>query len=253
MAKIFSSFDKSANPEIDLAKVEEFFLRRANKLVNGALSYKQAVIYQDNNALLAEARDLAEKELLLPKLRLGDTDRFLDIGCGTGRWAELVASNVGSYHGTDLIPGLIDEAAKRVSGAHIKFSSLPCTLISLATLDEATRFNKIICFGVLMYVNDIDVPNVMRNVVSVSDSECVFLLREPIGVNDRLTIKEHFSEDMDQFYNAIYRTEDELMSMCVNVLKPAGFRLIECEDVFANAAYNNRIETKQKYFLFERR
>ena len=252
MTKIFSFSDGNINPEIDQKKVKNFFVERANKLKNGNLSYKQAIIYQDKNECLAEARDVEEKKLLLPKLELDANDRFLDVGCGTGRWAEIVANKVGAYHGTDLIQDFVDEAAKRVSGAHIKFSSLPCTSISLNALEEKDTFNKIICFGILIYLNDVDIQKVIRNIVSVSGGECIFLLREPIGVNGRLTIKEHFSEDMDQFYNAIYRTEDELISMCQSVLKPAEFKLTECGDVFANPAYNNRIETKQKYFIFKR-
>jgi cyclopropane fatty-acyl-phospholipid synthase-like methyltransferase len=252
MTRIFSSPADGENPEIDLLKVEEFFLKRADKLKKGDLSYKQAIIYQDKDGGLAEARDIAEKQLLLPKLRLAEDDRLLDIGCGTGRWAEIVANRVGKYHGTDLVQDLVAEAAKRNTGANIKFSSLPCTAISLETLNESELFNKIICFGVLIYLNDSDIPKLMSNIVSVADSECLLLLREPVGVDSRLTIKEHFSEDMDQFYNAIYRTDNELISMCESVLTPAGFKLIEFEDVFKNAEYNNRVETKQKYFLFKR-
>ena len=92
----------------------------------------------------------------------------------------------------------------------------------------------------------------LRGVVDVTAKGGLFLLREPVGIERRLTIKEHFSDEMEQTYNAIYRTEDELMAKAKSVLYPAGFALIGSGDVYADVHLNNRAETRQRWFLFER-
>jgi len=252
MAKIFTQGNEEETPQIDPMSVKQFFEERAKKAKDGLLSYKQAIIYQDKSGDLAEQRDQTEKQLLLPKLELLQKDRFLDIGCGTGRWTELVADKVSYYHGTDLIEDLLLIAKERNKRDNVSFTCLPCMELSLSKLNENEKFHKIIMFGVLMYLNDIDLKKTLEAVIEVGASKCTFLLREPIGIQKRLTIKEHFSEDMEQTYNAIYRTEKELLNICNEILGNAGFELKESADVFDNAIYNNRVETKQKYFLFKR-
>lgn len=252
MARIFTKNNNDAVPEIDEQAVKEFFRQRAEKLCNGSVSYKQAIIYQDKNESLAESRDYAEKKLLLPKLHISKYDRLLDIGCGTGRWAEVLVDKVGYYQGTDMVQELLDEAMKRVSFAGAKFSNLSCTELSLDSLQADTPFNKIICLGVLIYLNDKDLYLTLQNLCNVADQKCLIMLREPVALFNRLTIKEHYSDDMDQFYNAIYRTEDELLAYCNTVFDSSGFELHESGDVYNNPEFNNRTETKQKYYIYRR-
>ncbi|AJI57213.1 mycolic acid cyclopropane synthetase family protein [Francisella philomiragia] len=252
MAKIFTNSGDGESPQIDKNSVKTFFTERAKKAKNGEITYKQAIIYQDKSGDLAEKRDRAEKQLLLPKLELTRHDRLLDIGCGTGRWTELVSDKINYYHGTDLIEELISIARERNQKNNVKFSCLPCTELSINKLNESKSFNKIIMFGVLIYLNDTDLKKTLEAIVELSSNKCILLLREPVGVEKRLTIKEHFSEDMDQTYNAVYRTERELLNVCNSTLGQAGFELQEAADVYLNSEYNNRAETKQKFFLFKR-
>jgi SAM-dependent methyltransferase len=83
----------------------EFFEERARRVEH--LGPLRAVIYQDKHPDLAERRDEAEKEKLLPILKLAPSLRLLDVGCGTGRWADTVVPLVAAYHGIDISPGLV--------------------------------------------------------------------------------------------------------------------------------------------------
>lgn len=251
MTKIFTKKLDPNKPEINQDNVLNFFKQRAEKI--GTISYKQAVIYQDKNPQLAEERDTAEKNLLLPKLELSPKDRFIDIGCGTGRWAEIVIDKVAHYHGTDLVEGFIEFAKINNQQNHANFTCIPCTEITLKALNESKKFNKIIMFGVLIYLNDQSLESALKSVLDVAAEQCTFLLREPIGISNRLTLKEHFSEDLNQTYNAIYRTAEEIMQKCQEILGTSGFEMIETGNVFNNKDLNNRAETMQKYFLFMRK
>jgi len=239
------------SPEIDRKAVLDFFEQRAAKV--GEIGATRAVIYQDKNLDLAERRDAAEKAFLYPKLDLRAQDRVLDAGCGTGRWAGLLLSSGAEYHGVDVSPGLIDVAKRHFDTTQgARFTVCSIDAISLDAIGASDPFSRIVSFGVYIYLNDDEVRQALRQLADVAAADCRILFREPVGLDMRLTLKEHFSDDMDQYYNAIYRTEPELMAMFDSTLLPAGFRMIESGDVYQDSALNNRADTRQRYFLFER-
>lgn len=237
--------------KINSAAVFDFFEQRAAKF--DQLGSLRTVIYQDKHPNLPERRDHAEKKLLFPKLQLGGEDFVLDVGCGIGRWAEMLIPNCARYHGTDISPGLI-EIAKRLHGHHpqARFSVCAADQLSLEHLGEAQLFTRLACFGVLIYLNDDEAERALQAMASCAAKHCIFVLREPVGINARLTILEHFSEDMDQTYNAIYRTELELMTMIDRTCLKSGFKIMESGDVYADAELNNRTDTRQRFYVLAR-
>lgn len=238
-------------PRIDPSHVSEFFAKRAEKAQQ--LGSLRAVIYQDKHPDLAERRDAAEKERLLPLLDLQKADRVLDIGCGTGRWTPLLSSHTAAYHGTDFSQGLVEIARKEhENSANVRYSVLPSVSLSRDALNEPEGFDKIVVFGLLIYLNDEDVLETLDRIAHLARDTCTVLIREPVAIDERLTIKEHFSDDLDQTYNAIYRTEDELRGYFDSTLAKAGFEVIESGFVFDEASLNNRAETVQKWFKLHR-
>lgn len=248
MVKVFSQKNDGFTPRIDRKAVSTFFRQRAEKARD--LGFIQAVIYQDNNPELALRRDEAEKIKLLPLLNLRGKESVLDVGCGTGRWADVVIPRCKRYVGTDFSQELIGIAQKRLaSQSNATFICIPAEEVSPDVVPAP--FDIIISLGLLIYLNDDELLRSLRGYASVANNRCKILFREPVGVNSRLTIKEHFSEDMNQIYNAIYRTEEELKDAFDTELVSHGFKLIGSGDVY-DASLNNRAETKQKWFLLER-
>jgi hypothetical protein len=123
----------------------------------------------------------------------------------------------------------------------------------LRALGESQGFDRIVVFGLLIYLNEQDVFETLRRVVEVAAPQCRLLIREPVAIGSRLTIKEHFSDDLEQVYNAIYRTEDELLFMIAETLEQARFKVIESGYVYEQREMNNRADTVQKWYLLERR
>ena len=153
MARFFSKTKDDFKQDINYESVLNFFEERAKKAK--ILGYNQAVIYQDKNPELARKRDLIEKEILLPKLKLTSKERLLDIGCGTGRWAETLENLILYYHGIDASQGLLNIAKSRFN--NLKFSCIKANEISIETLKENELFDRVCCFGVLIYLNDLEV------------------------------------------------------------------------------------------------
>jgi cyclopropane fatty-acyl-phospholipid synthase-like methyltransferase len=246
MARIFTKSSDEA-PRIDRDSVVNFFEQRAEKAAT--LGPVRAVIYQDKNPRLAESRDTAEKKLLFPKLDLQPSNTVLDLGCGTGRWAQVLVDHCRLYHGIDVSAGLI-RIASEAFGHYPNASFSVCSVDQMPT-ESSTRYDRVLCCGVLIYLNDDEVLRTLDALSALLAPKARILLREPIGLEWRLTIKEHFSDDMDQTYNAIYRTENELMGMIGATLGKLGWRMRDCGDVYSQVELNNRSDTKQRWFILE--
>ncbi|MBM5461517.1 class I SAM-dependent methyltransferase [Pseudomonas sp. P66] len=238
-------------PKLNKESVLSFFEERAKKVK--VLGPTRAVIYQDKSVGLAERRDVAEKKLLLPLLELTPQSCVLDAGCGTGRWAETIIPECASYVGVDVSPGLVAVAAERFKNAvNAQFSVCAVDSISPQHKGLERTFTHILSFGVFIYLNDDEITKALKGYASVSAPGTRIMLREPIAVKERLTLLEHFSDDMEQQYSAIYRTEAELFSLFELAFSDEHFSLRGEGDVYPDAALNNRTETKQKWFLWEK-
>lgn len=250
MSRITTVTDDPLKPRLEKSDVMEFFKERASKVAT--LGATRAVIYQDKHPDLAEKRDVAEKARLLPLLQPHANSRVLDIGCGTGRWTSELASRSLHYHGIDFSPELIDCASELHKGnARVRFSVASAESYSLESLREAP-FDRILCCGVLIYLNDEDVVRALRCMVDAAAPQARILLREPVATADRLSIIRHFSEELEQDYNAIYRTENELREAASAALGDSGFQIIDSGNVYLDAQLNNRTETVQRWLAMER-
>lgn len=246
MVRVYS--EKGEKTTIDQDKVLEFFQLRAQK--SATVGYKQAVIYQDKNPKLAQERDKAEKALLLPKIQLTGKERLLDVGCGTGRWAEIVNDRVVTYHGVDASIGLLEIAQEKFSQNNSTFSCIKAEELSFDTLDTSLPFHRILSLGVMIYLNEPELQKYLSAIPSLLAENGLFIAREPIALEKRLTLDLHYSEDMEQSYSAIYRTENELLELMSEAFDNK-LKLIESDFVFKEAKLNHRSETKMKYFVFK--
>ncbi len=235
---------------MDATDVKAFFEDRARRFDDSHPLV--SVLYQDSNPGLAEARDRHEKETLVPLLGLKPTDRVLDIGCGIGRWAERIAPEVAQYHGTDLVSSLVDLARTRFRKyANVSFQTLGAQDHTPEALSCPPPFDLAIVAGVLVYVNDADCFSVLRGLASCCGPSGRVLIREPVGVLDRLTLKGVWSEELRHSYSAIYRTIEEYIALFEKTLLLDGFVLLKQARLLP-PGLSNRTETTQHYFLLAR-
>lgn len=249
MARIYTASGSESPPELDPKAVADFFENRARRI--DEVGPIKAVIYQDKQGDLAERRDRAEMEKLLPLLELNGTQHFLDIGCGTGRWAGRLASLVNNYHGIDFNSGFIDYAqSAHTDRKNCRFSKIAAESLSAFALNNE-RFDRILCAGLMIYMNDNQLHSLLKGMSEVAMPSCRILLREPVGINKRLTLTDHYSEELEDSYSAIYRTEQELTEGFIKILGHSGFKIIDRGDVH-ETSMNNRSDTIQRWYLLER-
>ncbi|MBQ7560240.1 MAG: hypothetical protein IJS99_00200, partial [Synergistaceae bacterium] len=77
-------------------------------------------------------------------------------------------------------------------------------------------------------------------------------IRNPIALDERLTLKNFYSDELQSDYNAIYRTRGEIMKFFDKTFLPAGFRVTDEGFMFDSPELNNRKETTQYYYILER-
>lgn len=226
--------------EIDNNSTKEFWENRANNINN----LQTVLLGSDKTGIEQNTRNEHEKLIVESIVKQIKNPKILDIGCGIGRWAENLINQFDSYTGVDFSEGFINFASEKFANySNIKFYNS-----SILNLDKEilnSKFNFIICTGVLMYVNDsniFDIFNAFRRVTP----EYVYI-QESISLMDaRLTLNKFESKDLQTNYNAIYRTKQEYEEY----FKTSGFDIIKTDLLLDNKS-GAREETNAQYWILK--
>lgn len=242
---------KNKIADINYEQTLQFFNKRVSKYK--ADNPYSVTMYQDNNPALVSERNKAEVSKLLPFLKISPNSKILDLACGIGRWSDAIHTNVDEYCGIDFSEELIKIAQKRQSNRKRNFYvGAVNNLQAVLTENQKGKYNTILLIGILMYINDKDFISTLNQILEVSDEHCIICIREPVGIKERLTLKNFFSNELKDNYNAIYRTRDELMTVFEKTLLINKFQITHEGFMFSEDALNNRKETAQYYYIFER-
>ncbi len=210
-------------------------------------------MYQDNNPALVKERNKAEIEKLCPKLQLAERSRVLDIACGIGRWADAIKVDICEYCGIDFSGELIEIANQRNKKDNFSFYEGSISEIDKVLLKNGKdKYNTVLMIGILMYLNDYDLCSTLYATERVCEEHATICIREPIGISERLTLKDFFSEELQDNYNAIYRTRGEIQRFLQEAFLEKGFSIVEQGFLFDEDALNNRKETAQYYYVLRR-
>lgn len=242
---------KDQAENIDYGETRSFFEKRAVKY-NEKNPYA-VTMYQDNNAELVKQRNEKEIQRLYPMLKVDGNARILDLACGIGRWADAVKEEITEYCGVDFSEDLIRIANERNKNPRVSFLTGSLTEIDRVLKENHKGcYNRVLIIGILMYINDEDLTETLRKVERHCEEHCIMCIREPVGLQGRLTLKDFYSEELQENYNAIYRSDRELKQVFRDSLLSAGFAITHEGFLFDEDQLNNRKETAQYYYILER-
>ncbi|MCT4701570.1 class I SAM-dependent methyltransferase [Enterobacteriaceae bacterium H20N1] len=242
--------ENAQDVQLDTQSVLKFFEARATQSKDS--HPLTMTMYQ--TVELATRRDEHEKALILPKLALSARSYVLDIGCGNGRWYEAIKNDGLDYVGIDFSPSLIAIAQE-------KYKESPSCQFHTGKADEISPqlvgkgkspFTHVIVTGVIMYLNDNEVIRMLKNLAEITQPGTTIFLREPVANNVRLTLDQHWSEDLNSHYSAIYRTQQELFALISACSDAIHIELVEAGDMYPHEL-NNRKETQQRYYVLKRK
>jgi SAM-dependent methyltransferase len=235
--------------QIDSMEIKEFFENRGRNI--NPIHPLTSVLYQDLHPDIAERRHAEESAIVTPLLGLNTSSKVLDIGCGIGRWAGVIAAGVAQYTGVDVSESLCSVARQSVNLPSVEF--VCADVAGMRWFSSAGRtFDRFIVSGLLLYLNDEDVRCCLDGIAKLSEPGSLVYLREPLASSDRLTLRSHWSEELNAHYSAVYRTRDELEKFVNNALAPVGFEPCCFRPLFEDNALNNRVETKQHFCIVRR-
>ena len=237
--------------DISYQNVQKFFEERGE---NGNLAHKyNYVLFQDDNPELAVQRDEQEKQKICGLLELKPGQRVLDLGCGVGRWGEELCGRGLYYVGIDGSPALIERAQKNLQqfpNRKLLVGLFQEFLNILKENGEGEAFSLIFVNGVFMYLNDEDFGKALDDIKCVCGSECQIYIKESMGVEERLTLDQIYSEGLRQEYSAIYRSISEYREATTKVFGSGDFQLISEGELF-DASLHNRKETTDYYMIWK--
>lgn len=189
---------------------------------------------------------------MLPKLLSDTPQRILDIGCGIGRWAETLSDRAATYVGIDISPRLIEIARERIRSANAVFLVGGAVDVTRNDIVEHGPFDLVIMSGIMIYLNDDALLECLHGLAAIVAPGGRIYMREPLALEDRLTLSDHWSEELNQHYSAIYRPAAELETLFASTLYAAGFEPARFAPLYSDARHNNRRETAQHFALVKR-
>lgn len=240
----------SKKVDLSAENIKEFYDKRAGKYMAGKNSRCTTVLLGDNHPEYAEAWNEFEKKSILPYLNVNNEHRILDIGCGVGRWAENLVPTCKEYVGTDFSCEMVKAASeyfKDLQKVHFVNSSFQDIFSNEYICSR--RFDTVIIAGVSMYINDSELKECFEKLGELLNPGAVVYMEESVGVKERLTLNHIWSENLDDNYDAIYRTRNEYLDLIQPLLASTE---ILCEDYFNELDKKDMSETSHWYILLKK-
>jgi 2-polyprenyl-3-methyl-5-hydroxy-6-metoxy-1,4-benzoquinol methylase len=250
---IFENRIYGENVNINNEKTKSFWNQRANKY-NKEHPY-MTVKLGDNKPEQSDEWDVYEKSHAISKLGIKHEDYVIDIGCGVGRFADFIIPQCKYYLGTDFAEKLITIANDRIyplfSQDKYQFVVEHIRNIKQDNPDipYCGSYNIVILAGILMYINDNDIQNLLNNILGMVSKKCTIYFSGPVAKELRLTLNEYYSNELKSNYSAIYRTENEYM-IFFDLMFKNGFTLSEKGDY--NMFSLKKSETERIYMILKK-
>ena len=192
--------------DINKENIKDFFDKRASKEVDSLMTITS---FQEKENL--DQRQEEESKIVLENIDLNGK-KILEIGCGIGRWAEIFHDKCDTYLGLDFAKNLIKIAKENYNYENCYFQEMSAVDIKIDELLVKPPFDIIFIAGVLVFLNDEDIPKMINQINKLISHEKTIYIRETISLMDtRLTLKDFYSENLETNYSAIYRTKEELI------------------------------------------
>ena len=197
---------------IDTENTISFYNQRAKTVKNREKEYT-TVLLGDQDPEYAVKWDEYEKGFVLPKLMLNRNKVVLDLGCGMGRLADAVSDKVKEYYGVDFSSEMIAVAKQNVRNNNCHFYIMSVVDALSDPKITARKYDLVLMAGVSMYINEDELKESYRLLRNLVNKDSLFYFEESVGKIERLTLNHIWSEDLQDYYGAIYRTREEYKSL----------------------------------------
>jgi len=171
----------------------------------------------------------------------------LDLGGGNGHWAFKLAPRAGSIHVVDYCEPLVVRG--RARAAELGAGNVTFSCAAAQDFESARSFDLIFISGLLLYLNDGELQQLLQRIAGYTRPGGVVILRDGTGVPAHYEIAKRWSEALGASYAAIYRTREEYIAAFAGI----GFACVRDDDMFEPGCVLNKFpETRLRIYRFER-
>ena len=220
--------------------IKQFWVDRAEKHIwQGTLGKWQATSLTKSEEAAVKRRNAEIKKIkkALSFIEEADGMNLLDVGCGTGKLTVFLANNFSHVYATHYINEFLAVAKQEAAGQQIENVTFKNQRADEPY--EDIEFDCCFFSGILQYLTDEEYHRALELVKPAK----FFIVKESGGVNERIELKEHYSEELKASYSAIYRQKDQIIE---------DFKNLGCEVLMDELIEEHRKETNIRIFVFKK-
>lgn len=130
--------------------------------------------------------------------------RAIDLGCGTGRFLNLLSRRFDEVIGIDFSSSAIKKAKENKS-SNVK-------LVCQSIFAKIPKADFILISGVLLHLNDAEVAKLFKNVHKALRPNGILVVRESVG-DPKPFYFSGYAKEIGGHYEAIYRSPEQIAQM----------------------------------------
>jgi 2-polyprenyl-3-methyl-5-hydroxy-6-metoxy-1,4-benzoquinol methylase len=190
---------KSKINKLDYRRIKSYW-NNLNQKYKG--KYGQNYLIDRNNELIAKHRFLKDLSFILENLPK-KKKRFLDVGCGTGNYIEVLSKQFDYCEGIDFSEDSVKIAKKKFKNR----KNIKIIKKNVLNAEIKGKFDLINISEVLMYLNDIDINTLLAKLVKHLSKHGILTIRESVSTNKTVNL------DREGGHMTIRRTKNDLYSL----------------------------------------
>jgi cyclopropane fatty-acyl-phospholipid synthase-like methyltransferase len=229
---------------INNEKIRNFWDSQAEKY--GKMPYESIANLEENPEMLKLKIEI-ETQKVFSFIQIHPGMTVLDLGAGVGQWSFRFAERGAQAYAVDYSSKLFEIAQREADKRGIK--NVTFILNKAQQFSSSIRFDLIFISGLLIYLNDRQCSKLINNIPGYSKKGTVLILRDGTGIAGRYEINDRYSENLNAYYSATYRTRETY----IQLFKDIDFALISDEDMFEEGSPLNKYpETRLRLYIFKR-
>lgn len=227
--------------KIDTKKVKNFWEKRAQQ---HKIDTKLTNLEENDDLQILKLK--LEGEKLKKYFGNLEDKRVLDLGGGWGYWGMVFGEKSKEWVVVDYCKKLIVGGEKIIKEEEIKNMKFICQDVTKIKFENP--FDIIFISGLLIYLDNVEFLRLLKNLKDCSKPGTIIILRDSTGTKEEFVIDNKYSESLEDFYSAIYRTRLTYISN----FEQFGFKRMEDEDMFKTPKLNKYTETRLRIYKFVR-
>ena len=173
------------------------------------------------------------------------TSKVLDLGSGAGQWSFHFGKIAKQVTAVEYSKEMLNLAIKEAQLNRI--DNIEFIYGDAQSYNSNIKFDLIWLSGLLIYMNDEECEDTIKNCSKMLDPNGSLILRDSTGYPNRYEIQNEYSASLNSTYSACYRSVKEY----TEVFRKYGFKLLRDQDMFPEGSQLNKwINTRLRLYEF---